>query len=162
MAFQLALSSVVVDVNASFFVQLALLIAVILICKVLIFKPFLKVEAQRHEAIDGKLAQAEALKARVSEAEAQIQQRVAKSEAELAAARREKMAAAQSSKAEILDAAHRECDAVLEAARAEAQGAIEKAQSEIERASGELGTMIGHAVLAKQKQLAQQVAQVRR
>ncbi len=153
MPFQLALSSVVVDVNASFFVQLALIIAVILICNALIFKPFLKVQSDRHHAIDAKLASAEEMKAQVNQVESQIQSLIDKSETESSASRRVKMSAAQTVKAEILETARHDRDAELRRARAEGQAAIEKAQSEIDAMSSELGAMVGKAVLSQNAQV---------
>ena len=121
----------VVDIDNTVFLQGILFLGLFVVLHFLLFKPWLEVKERRAAKIGGAFAEAQDLRARATEAEAEYEQRLAAARDEAIGIRSDRRREAEAEEADIVGAARREAMAGLDARKAEIAGAAEQARREL-------------------------------
>lgn len=119
-----------IDLDGTFFVQLAIFFVAFFILKGLVFSPVLKVLDAREAAIDGARNEAAGMDAEVAEKKADFESKMRAIKAEASAEREQQKAAAQKLARELTDKARADSGAALTLARGRLEQEADKARSE--------------------------------
>lgn len=117
-----------IDLDHSFFIQLAIVLALMAVLNTLVFKPFLRsIDLRDAKTVDAR-RQAEALRARSEQIQADYRTRLAAARADAVALRQTVRVDAGEKKGAIVDAARAKAASDLETARRQSQAQVEGAR----------------------------------
>lgn len=118
-----------IDLDHSFFIQLAIVLALMAVLNELVFKPFLRsIELRESKTVDAR-RDAEALKARAATLQAEYKTKLANARADAVAERQAIRIAAGANKESIVGAARSKAAGEVAANRASTQAQVETARA---------------------------------
>lgn len=143
------LAAPVVDLDGTFFIQAGIFLGLMFVLQQLLFKPWLEVQARRHEKIDGAFAQAATLEKKAAAYEAEYAEDLRKARASALQTRSAERNEREAEGEALLAVARKESAESLAAEKARIQAEAEKARTALEARIDELANEVTQKVLGR-------------
>jgi F-type H+-transporting ATPase subunit b len=135
------------DIDATFFIQLALIVLTMIVLRKLVFKPYLRVAAIRDDLTTKMLERAEATSLRAQTLAEEFEAKLLAAKQEALALKTALRAQGVATKTEMVDAANAEAQTLLTTSRASLASEVESVREASRGAVDELATLIVQKVL---------------
>ena len=145
----LASGGSVVDLDGTFFIQLAIFLTVWIVLARVYFRPTLKALDARHEGTQGRFEQARRLENEADQWAAIVDARFSEARAAASTARTGVIVEAEKRERETFEASERAARGKVEEARTRIQGQVEAARKELRPRAQELAAEIAGKVLGR-------------
>src|SRR2546422_2928596 len=156
-----------ISLDKSLIIQFLNFIILLLILQRLLYKPFLAKMAERTQAIQKSLDEAQAARAEAARQQAENETRLRAAHAEAASIRAQALKDAAEEQKRLVDAARAEAQRLIDGARAQMEADVRRARDELRREVAELATAVAEKLIRKslrdedhRRLLAEAIAQI--
>lgn len=150
MAIQLSVilaSGSLVDLDATFFIQLGIFLVMMVILRSLLFKPIVRLIDARHEATAGALQTAEKLTAEAAQLSAEVERKLARARTEANLVRNETLERAKKEEREIGNVAREKAGRVVADMRARISTDMKEAEQKLKEETRAMAVMLSEKIL---------------
>ena len=139
-----------IDVDGTVFVQFALFLILLFVLTRLLFRPYLRMRAARHQGIEGAREQAAAMQERAQKTNAEYDAKLTKARLRGAEERARLRGEGAIYERQVLGAARDESNKALEAARAKIEGEAGRARGQLTAEAATLAQQIVKKILGRE------------
>lgn len=140
----------IIDIDGTVLIQFALFVAMFLVLRAFLFKPYLKMRAERAEKIEGAEAKAVTLGKRADELEAQYKAKVARARASADEERARLQSEGRVRETELLGQARTRAQGRIQATRQQIAEQVQTARGELEQRASTLGHALATKLLGRE------------
>jgi F-type H+-transporting ATPase subunit b len=138
-----------ISLDKSLIIQLVNFLILLLILQRLLYKPFLAKMAERTQAIQKSLDEAQAARAQAARQQEENEARLRAAHAEAAAIRAQALKEAADEQKRLVDAARAESQRLVDTARAQMEADVRRARDELRREVADLATAVAEKLVRR-------------